>query len=1421
MNQQRSRRFRSARDAIEAREAALRRGEPPPEGDPFDSNCITPGTEFMARLSEHLQFFIRKQQTYDPAWQKMAVILSGHEVPGEGEHKIMEHMRWARQQPGYAPNQRHCMYGLDADLIMLALVTHEPHFCLLREVVSFGGSNSGQPSREVLENPSEESFQLLQICLLRDYFDAEFKPVPEGTPAGEIAKLKPDAVLPFGYDLERVIDDLVFMAMLVGNDFLPPLPTLDIAEGALNSLFTIYKEELPLMGGYLTHAGTFEAARLERILSRVAALEADVLMERAKNAEEVAEKKNRQKERDARKGGGQGGQGGRGRRRGVTELDEADQFEAELADAQAAILPVSKDGSADVLPEEAVVVDPSMMRPEKRAFFLSEGGGGLAKWKAVYYAEKLELEAAPGSDDVAQAARGLVFSYLEGLAWVQHYYYRGVASWGWYFPHHYAPMASDLCGPVLLDAAAAVSFQLGTPFAPFEQLLAVLPAASAGLLPPAFRHLMLDAGSPVKDFYPLDFKIDFEGKRNDWEGIVQVPFIDEARLLAAAASVQQTALTPAERARNAPGCEYRFIHQAAFAEDYPSSLPRSFAGLFPSRCAVAPQAPRPALPPDTPGFGPWLVKGTRTGAKSPPGFPTLHTVPTTAKLVMAGVTVFGTPSRKESLILRVPDLGASAPSAEAAAALMLGRRCFVTWPFLQEALVVGVSDATTKLVVGSPPKRWAGIEVDAWKAEASKMSSKYFSTQGLDLGKITLLVHVTVCQGLVRHADGSLQKRFGGAELAFPLQVTLHKAPGGTDPRLVERGAQDAAPLEAATTAVFLGRSHFGSVAQVVDGPGGDGTYTVAIRPTAPDSGAAQRVFASHPAVFMRSGAMARKLRLSPRLLGQLTGQLFVKLDDAGTKVDVGLNLKSAKHGLCVPDYCRPAPDDEGWEYTDAAAQLVTAYSQRAPWLFKALADAPEGGPPGLDVRDALPGMTPAEAARQAYDVAAWLKKQPVGRRPLVKTTAVVPPDETIRALVAATAVPASSLPAIVLERVAPPLLLAPVQEVEVTSVLAGGDFALGDRVVTIAAGGGTVPPFGSRGTVVGIHPWEVGASLEVLLDAAFEQGSDLHGRVPKGRGAFLPSTICLNLTHPPPLPSLGAWAPPQRSRKPPPPLPPADGRVAWLPPSDGAAVAKPMGALAAAKMALAQLTSLAPAPAPAPAVEAKKTSAAPAAKKSAPPSTTAAAQKSAATAATAAALAKLTVNGGDGERAKQQQQQQQQQHSGSGGRGSGGASGRGEPSGFAYSTQQGRGRGRGAPSFAGGASKGGVGEAASEQAPAALTESAQPAASSGQKLLAMLHSGPASSAVSPGQALLAMVQPRGGPAPAPGAALLAMVQGANGGGGSGDAHAVAPAGGNDAATAALWAALQGGAQPVAPQTASAGNAILRMVGGGDQTAAQ
>merc|ERR1711871_127593 len=137
MNQQRQRRFRSAKDMKEAIEAAVLNGEKLPEEPPFDSNCITPGTEFMAKLSTHLRYYVRKKVRDDPLWKGIKVIYSGHEVPGEGEHKIIKYIRHRKAQADWNPGERHCMYGLDADLMFLGLVTHEPNFSLLREVVVF------------------------------------------------------------------------------------------------------------------------------------------------------------------------------------------------------------------------------------------------------------------------------------------------------------------------------------------------------------------------------------------------------------------------------------------------------------------------------------------------------------------------------------------------------------------------------------------------------------------------------------------------------------------------------------------------------------------------------------------------------------------------------------------------------------------------------------------------------------------------------------------------------------------------------------------------------------------------------------------------------------------------------------------------------------------------------------------------------------------------------------------------------------------------------------------------------------------------------------------------------------------------------------------------------------------------------------
>ena len=81
----------------------------------------------MVRLNEQLKYFVSMKISTDSLWQNVKVILSGHETPGEGEHKIMDFIRYEKSKPDYNPNIRHCLYGLDADLVMLGLCTRKFH----------------------------------------------------------------------------------------------------------------------------------------------------------------------------------------------------------------------------------------------------------------------------------------------------------------------------------------------------------------------------------------------------------------------------------------------------------------------------------------------------------------------------------------------------------------------------------------------------------------------------------------------------------------------------------------------------------------------------------------------------------------------------------------------------------------------------------------------------------------------------------------------------------------------------------------------------------------------------------------------------------------------------------------------------------------------------------------------------------------------------------------------------------------------------------------------------------------------------------------------------------------------------------------------------------------------------------------------
>lgn len=175
---------------------------------------------------------------------------------------------------------------------MLGLATHEPHFRVLREDVFFQESKPrtchlcGQPGHKAEEcrgqakekngefdekqkAVAKKPFIWLNVSVLREYLAIEL----------QVAQQR------FPFDLERALDDWVFMCFFVGNDFLPHLPSLDIKENAIDLLISIWRENIPLMDDYVTKDGLVNWKNAQLILTALGKQE-DAIFKRRRQAEE-------------------------------------------------------------------------------------------------------------------------------------------------------------------------------------------------------------------------------------------------------------------------------------------------------------------------------------------------------------------------------------------------------------------------------------------------------------------------------------------------------------------------------------------------------------------------------------------------------------------------------------------------------------------------------------------------------------------------------------------------------------------------------------------------------------------------------------------------------------------------------------------------------------------------------------------------------------------------------------------------------------------------------------------------------------------------------------------------------------------------------------------------------------------------------
>lgn len=600
MNQQRARRFRAAQEAKIANEESERqirefenRGQAVDEAlkgkKKWDTNVITPGTPFMDGLAVALRYWVAYKLATDPGWADLQVIISDATVPGEGEHKLMSFIRSQRLDPLYNPNTTHCIYGLDADLIFLGLATHEPHFRVLREdVFAQGGGGrlrvadqlrmTAEEKERLDEQDARKPFIWLHVNVLREYLEVELS-----------------VRTSFQWDLERALDDWVFMCFFVGNDFLPHMPSLSVRDNGIDILVGCWKLVIGRARDYITCDGKLNLEGVELLLGAMATKEDEVFRKRHEHElryQHHDKRRNvaREEEKALRKQFLPSVSKGKEKAPVTADVNmplmdtsgklvdgyaqlsnkdivhnrdtitKANMANADAAEALKKLLDLKNSGGSVAEPTEPAAPEQDLKRSASEMESTApsttsddeddENEDKVRTWEAGYrdryYKTKFHVQT---EEEVNQIRREVTRAYLEGISWALLYYFQGCQSWQWYFPFHYAPFAADFSD--IRDAVGekGIEFSKGEPFRPYEQLMSVLPAASGHTLPVVLRDLMSNPESEIIDFYPEDFQIDMNGAKMSWQGIALLPFINEKRLLAAV-QAKYPLLTDAEIERN-------------------------------------------------------------------------------------------------------------------------------------------------------------------------------------------------------------------------------------------------------------------------------------------------------------------------------------------------------------------------------------------------------------------------------------------------------------------------------------------------------------------------------------------------------------------------------------------------------------------------------------------------------------------------------------------------------------------------------------------------------------------------------------------------------------------------------------------------------------------------------------------------------
>ena len=272
-------------------------------------------------------------------------------------------------------------------------------------------------------------------------------------------------------NVNRIIDDYIFLCYFLGNDFLPHMPGISLRDNGHTILLKLYISILVNYGDFLIDKSKMKinTAFLFSFLNKLSSDEQHIYKTFTKSRKHTRPSK----------------------------AKTNDPYEI-------------KNNLINNLP----ITDNENLKKETMINL------GYDKYKSNYYKVCFDIESSEEIDEVCE-------NYLTGINWIFHYYFKGCVSWGWKYNYRHPPLFSSLCS--FLDKTNFninnIKYGASKPLHPINQLLYILPKNSKHLLPDQYRSLYIN-----NYFYPTYFSLDLIYKRYFWQSQPILPDINYKNL---------------------------------------------------------------------------------------------------------------------------------------------------------------------------------------------------------------------------------------------------------------------------------------------------------------------------------------------------------------------------------------------------------------------------------------------------------------------------------------------------------------------------------------------------------------------------------------------------------------------------------------------------------------------------------------------------------------------------------------------------------------------------------------------------------------------------------------------------------------------------------------------------------------------------